>query len=107
MKAPVKIPSSKTNGGYLVEDTFGEKYFIYEGEWTPRCGGFRWWIDVAHFVFEDSEVWSRIHCGETLEACLLQIQEWENTKINDLLKSKPPSLPFPTPKINKKINKKP
>ena len=93
MKQPIRIDHVvKHFEGYLVEDTFGEKFYVYKGDWTPRCGGFQWWIDAAHFTFEDTDTWCKVHCDETLEACLKQIQEWESKKINDLLKSKPPSL---------------
>ena len=83
MKAPVRIDHVvKHYEGYLVEDTFGEKFYVYKGEWTPRCGGFQWWIDAAHFTFEDSQTWCKVHCEDSFEACLLQIQQWEAHKIN-------------------------
>ena len=81
MKAPVRIPPKSENGGYLVEDTFGEKFFVYKGEHTPRCGGFRWWIDAAHFTFEDTDTWCKVHCEDTMEACFMQIQQWEDHKV--------------------------
>jgi len=80
MKQPIRIPPSKEDGGYLVQDAFGERFYVYKGEWTERCGGFRWWIDAAHFTFEDTDTWCKVHCEDTYEACLMQIQQWEDHK---------------------------
>ena len=82
MKQPIRIDHVvKHFEGYLVEDTFGEKFYVYKGDWTPRCGGFRWWIDAAHFTFEDTDTWCKVHCEDTMEACFMQIQQWEDHKV--------------------------
>lgn len=76
MQKPIKVAKSI----YAVYDALGEKYYVYKGEYTPRCGGFQWWIDKAHSTFEDTDTWCKVHCDDSLSACLEQIKQWEKSK---------------------------
>ena len=71
MKAPQRIdkPPTETHEGWVVEDIFGERYFVY-----------RWWIDQPRFAFEPASN-NPIHCEDTREACFMKIQEWEDLKV--------------------------
>lgn len=74
MQKPIKVAKSI----YAVYDALGEKYYVYKGEYTPRCGGFQWWIDKAHSTRESPGY--KVHCDNSLNACLEQIQQWEKSK---------------------------
>ena len=95
MKAPQRIhkPPTEPHEGWIVEDIFGERYFVYKGDWkndfsqAPRgsfCWGvgetYRWWIDQPRFAFEPASS-NPIHCEDTREACFMKIQEWEDLKV--------------------------
>ena len=83
MKAPQRIhrPPTEPHEGWLVEDIFGERFFVYKGDWENSRTTYRWWIDQPKFSFERSDTWSKIHCEDTREACFRQIQEWEDLKV--------------------------
>jgi len=83
MKAPQRIiePPTEPHEGWLIEDIFGERYFVYQGDWENSRKTYRWWIDLAHFAFEDEKAWRRIHCENSREDCFRQIQEWEDLKV--------------------------
>ena len=55
-------------GVYLVTDANGHKYTVTKGEWTKRCGGYRWRItDVTGWLTSEKSYLD----------CLEQIGLWE------------------------------
>ena len=78
MKAPQRIhkPPTEPHEGWVVEDIFGERYFVYKGDWQSSRATYRWWIDQPN---------NPIHCEETREACFRKIQEWEDLKVKKAL----------------------
>ena len=82
MKAPQRIhkPPTEPHEGWIVEDIFGERYFVYKGDWKNSRETYRWWIDQPRFAFEPASH-NPIHCEDTREACFRKIQEWEDLKV--------------------------
>ena len=70
------VPKYPTNACEI----FGERYFVYKGDWGNSRTTYRWWIDQPRFAFEPSSK-NPIHCEDTREACFRQIQEWEDLKV--------------------------
>jgi hypothetical protein len=103
MKAPQRIhkPPTEPHEGWIVEDIFGERYFVYKGDWQNSRATYRWWIDQPRFAFEPASN-NPIHCEDTREACFRKIQEWEDLKVKKV-QSKGVPLSYATSTADNKV----
>lgn len=64
--------------GKHIIDEYGETYSIHKGPYTPKCGGFQWWLTHLDNVLENGEHHQTVHAS--MADCIAEVQDIEDCK---------------------------